>query len=93
MDVGSFISEVTGDNSPSNSILATNESERDGNSDDVLFRMSDQGSLTIAGGTTVTSFSLPQALQDLSNGLITKASLFWLVVVALVGWFLLKKAS
>jgi hypothetical protein len=84
-----FIADLTNSNA-GNSSVNTNESERDGNVDDVLLRF-DQSALSIAGGTTLTNLSPTTAINDLGAGRLTPVAILWLVIAGIVAWFLLKR--
>jgi hypothetical protein len=86
--IDDFIASLTGSQG-SNALTSLNESERDGNSDDLLLRF-DQSALSIGGGTTLTSISPTTALNDAANGKISLALLVWLAIIAFAGWWLLK---
>lgn len=86
--IDDLIASLTGSQSD-NALTTVNESERDGNSNDLLLRF-DQSALSIGGGTTLTSISPTTALTDLGSGKISLAVLVWIAVIGFAGWWLLK---
>lgn len=86
--IDDFINSITGSQSD-NALTQINESERDGNTDDLLLRF-DQSALSIGGGTTLTSISPTTALTDLGSGKISLAVLVWIALIGFTGWWLLK---
>jgi len=99
MSIDDFGADLRNGNLLSNPLVSSNESERDGNSDDLLLRIDQSAGVSITGPTTITSatggnvFNPAQALADLTRGNLTPTSLVWLVIVGAVMWFLLKKAK
>jgi hypothetical protein len=91
MNIDAFIAElVNGNAGGGNPAYAANESERDGNVDDLLFRI-DQPSIGISGGTTITSLSPYTAVTDLGSGKVSLAVLVWLGLALFAGWWIVKK--
>ena len=86
--IDDFISSLLG-SQQTNALTTVNESERDGNVNDLLLRF-DQSALTIGGGTTLTDISPTTALADASKGKISLALLVWIAIIGFAGWWLLK---
>lgn len=86
--IDDFINGILGSQSD-NALTTVNDSERDGNVNDLLLRF-DQSALTVGGGTTLTSISPTTALNDLGSGKISLAVLVWIAIVGFTGWWLLK---
>lgn len=86
-----FISGIFG--TQNNPLAGVNDSERDGNADDLLLRFEQaENQLSIAGGTTLTNISPQSALDDLNAGRISGRLLLWLALLGLAIWYLMKKA-
>lgn len=98
MSIDQFVSELAGGNTQDNSAFVANESERDGNSNDLLFFI-DQPTLSIAGGKTFTNLSpssyapisITKGIDDLLNGKFNWVSIVMLAVAGFAGYWLLKK--
>lgn len=89
--IDDFINNLLG--GQASPIAATNDAERDGNINDLLFRFEQPAlGLNVAGGTTLTNISPTTAASDLSQGRISLAVLVWLAVAGFVAWWLFKKA-
>jgi len=89
-----FIASLLGSNTNANTLYATNQSERDGNPDDLLLRIDQaavQTGIGISGGTTLTNLSPYTAISDLQSGKVSLAVIVWLLIAGGVGWFLLRK--
>jgi hypothetical protein len=86
--IDDFINALSG-SQDSNALTTVNDSERDGNVNDLLLRF-DQSALTVGGGTTLTSISPTTALNDLGSGKISLAVLVWIAILGFTGWWLLK---
>jgi hypothetical protein len=91
MNLDDFIGRVT-DSRENNPLTGINENERDGNTGDLLLRFEQSAGINIAGGTTLTSISPSTALDDLTNGRLTLPVIIWLIIVAVLGYWALKKA-
>jgi len=88
--IDDFISSLQSSNSTANPLVTDNESERDGNVTDLLFRVA-QPTVSVQGGTTITSLSPYTAASDLSAGKVSLSVLLWLAIAGFVGWWLLKQ--
>lgn len=86
-----FISGFIG-SQDSNALTGINESERDGNADDLLLRFEQSANaISVSGGTTLTSISPQAALGDLNQGKLTGRLILWLVLVAVGVWYISKQ--
>lgn len=88
MNIQELVSDLTRSNQ--GGLATTNESERDGNSNDLLFRI-DQATVNVQGGTTFTNISPFTAVSDLLSGKVTSWGLLWLAIFGGVAYWLLKK--
>lgn len=90
MDINNFIDGFTSDQS--NPLVSVNNSEFNGNPNDLLFS-TDQAAqaLSVTGGTTLTSIAPQNVLPDLMHGKLTLPVLLYLVAMGFAFWWLMKK--
>lgn len=89
--IDDFISSILGSQRDT-PLAGINESERDGNADDLLLRTEQSANaLSISGGTTLTDLSPTAAIDDLNAGKISGRLLLWLALLGLAIWWLMRK--